>query len=217
MLKHPSGDAGSDAPAPGTHNYVAGAGLTPQQWWEVAAPPVELAGACAQLLPVPGVLDVQQLEELSARIAATRELWEPLVVVDPHRRRYRLLYEDDRIDVWVLSWMAGQATGFHDHSHSSVGLACAQGAVVERQMLLPTGATTNRMTPGVARHGGPGYIHAVHHAEGAPAVTIHAYSPPLVEVGQYKVDDSGILRREAMHGRQELLDHTIAALDPDRA
>lgn len=198
-------------------SFAPGAGLTPQQWWEVAEPPAELAAECGALIEADGVLDVEQLELLVARIAATPQLWEPLTVVDPHRRRYRLLYEDERIDIWVLSWMSGQGTGFHDHGESGVGLACAAGEVIERQMLIPTGATNVRMAPGVTRQGPAGYIHSVQHAEGSPAVTIHAYSPPLVRVGQYKVDDAGILRRDVMHGRQELLDHTIAALDPERS
>jgi hypothetical protein len=191
--------------------------LTPQQWHEVTAPPHELAEGCAQLMPHSGVLDVDELEALALGIAERPALWEPLTVVDPHRRRYRLLYEDDRIDVWVLSWMGGQGTGFHDHDLSGVGLACAQGEVVERQMLLPTGATNVHMRAGDGRQGPPGYIHSVAHVEGHPAVTIHAYSPPLERVGQYRVDDDGVLRRSIEHGRQELLDNTIAAIDPERA
>lgn len=191
--------------------------LTPQQCDEVVAPPAELAERCAAMLPHAGVLDLDELERLALDIAADPSLWEPLVVVDEHRRRYRLLYEDDRIDVWVLSWMHGQGTGFHDHDLSCVGLACADGHVVEKQMLLPTGASEVDMVPGVSRRGPVGYIHSVAHGSGTPAVTIHAYSPPLVRVGQYKVDESGVLYRKVEHGRQELLDNTIAALDPDRA
>jgi hypothetical protein len=191
--------------------------LTPQQWNEVVAPPAQLAARCGALMPHDGVLSVEELEQLASDIAADEEIWEPLTIVDPHRRRYRLLYEDDRIDVWVLSWMSGQGTGFHDHDLSGVGLACARGEVVEKQMVLPTGASAVRMTPGVSRPGPPGYIHSVAHCEGTPAVTIHAYSPPLVRVGQYRVDDEGIMRRSIEHGRQELLDNTIAAIDPERA
>ncbi len=205
-MTHPATSPAADAPQ-----------LTPQQWNEVVAPPAELSARCAKLVPHDGVLDVAELEQLVREIVDHPQLWQPLVIEDPHRRRYRLLYEDDRVDVWVLSWMGGQGTGFHDHDLSGVGLACAQGEVVERQMLLPNGATSVRMTPGVSRQGPPGYIHSVAHVEGHPAVTIHAYSPPLVRVGQYRVDDEGVLRRSIEHGRQELLDNTIAAIDPDRA
>jgi len=61
-----------------------------------------------------------------------------------------------------------------------------------------------RLTPGASRCGGPGYIHRVRHAEGEPAVTIHVYSPRLDWVGQYRVDDQGVVRREASPGRIEL-------------
>lgn len=196
---------------------ASNSGLTPQQWWEVATAPPELAARCGALLPDLGVVPIDELERFAVAVAADRSLWEPLVVVDATRRRYRLLFEDDRVDVWVLSWMAGQGTGFHDHDLSCVGLACAAGEVVERQMLLPTGASSVSMTPGVSRQGPAGYIHSVTHAAGAPAVTIHAYSPPLERVGQYRVDGTGILRRTVEHGRQELLDHSIAKIDPERA
>jgi len=43
-------------------------------------------------------------------------------------------------------------------------------------------------------------------------VTIHAYSPPLTRVGQYRADESGMLIRTIQHGRQELVDHSIATL-----
>ena len=52
-------------------------------------------------------------------------------------------------------------------------------------------AETVRMTPGVSRSGPGGYIHAVAHHAGEPAVSIHAYSPPLVRVGQYRRDPAG--------------------------
>ncbi len=45
---------------------------------------------------------------------------------------------------------------------------------------------------------------------GEPAVTIHVYSPRLDWVGQYRIDDDGILRREPSPGRSELRPQLIA-------
>lgn len=191
--------------------------LRPQEWWEVLTPPAELAQQTSALVPGEGMLSLDELETLVAEIVARPDLWQPLTVQDTERRRYRLLYEDDRVDIWVLSWMSGQGTGFHDHDLSGVGLAVAQGTVIERQMLLPTGATRLTLQAGDTRRGGPGYIHSVAWGEGEPAVTIHAYSPPLLRVGQYRVDEAGILERRPEHGRQELMDHSIAELDPSRS
>lgn len=187
---------------------------------QVMTPPQHLAQAAAKMvadIAPTGTLSVGQLDTLVQGIVATPDLWQALTVRALDRRRYRLLYEDDRIDVWVLSWMPGQGTGFHDHEISGVGLAVAQGMIVERQMLLPTGATRLELRAGDSRQGPPGYIHSVAWGEGDPAVSIHAYSPRLMKVGQYKVDENGILWRSAEDGRRELQDDTIATLDPSRS
>jgi hypothetical protein len=42
------------------------------------------------------------------------------------------------------------------------------------------------------------------HAGDVPAVTIHAYSPPLIRTGAYAVGDDGELLREAQDGAEEL-------------
>jgi len=202
------------------HTAESFRGLQPQEWHEVLAPPPEIAAQVEALIPSPSAeehrLVLDELEALARDIVARPDIWEPLVVADPARRRYRLAFEDDRVDVWVLSWMPGQGTGFHDHDLSGVGLAIARGMCVEKQMLIPKGATRLELVPGDTRQGGAGYIHSVAWGDGLPAVSIHCYSPPLIRVGQYKVDEHGILSRNVEHGRQELMDFTIAAIDPSR-
>jgi len=55
----------------------------------------------------------------------------------------------------------------------------------------------------------------VRHESGEPAVTIHVYSPRLDWVGQYRLDEDSVLRREPSPGRNELRPQLIAegALD----
>jgi len=171
-------------------------------WDEVLTPPQELAAATRELIPAASTLSAVDLEQMAIAIRDRPELWEPLLVIDSHRRRYRLLFEDERTDVWVLCWMPGQSTGFHDHDISDVGIAIAQGMIVERQLQLPAGATSLELRTGDTRQGPAGYIHSVAHGEGIPAVSIHCYSPPLMRVGQYRVDPDGILRRDAEHGEE---------------
>jgi hypothetical protein len=187
----------------------------PIDWDEVLTPPQELAAATRELIPSQLDLTAAELEQVAIAIRDRPALWEPLLIADPTRRRYRLLFEDERTDIWVLCWMPGQSTGFHDHDISDVGIAIARGAIVERQLRLPTGATALELCPGDTRRGPAGYIHSVAHREGEPAVSIHCYSPPLMRVGQYRVDDGGILRRDAEHGRRELVDETIARVAPE--
>lgn len=167
-------------------------------------------GTLADLVPHGGVLDQEELEDVARGIAARPGLWEPLARVDRERRRYELLYEDDRMDAWVLSWMPGQATGFHDHYISSVGICVAAGSVQEDWLRHRGEPLEWHLRTGDSRAGGPGYIHRVQYVSGEPAVTIHVYSPRLDWVGQYRIDEDGVLRREPSPGRNELRPQLIA-------
>lgn len=162
------------------------------------------------LVPHEGTLSPEELERAARDIAARPEIWEPLVHADPERRRYELLYEDERMDAWVLSWMPGQATGFHDHYVSSVGICVATGRVREDWLHFEGSEPGWSMGPADSRAGGPGYIHRVRHELGEPAVTIHVYSPRLDWVGQYRIDEQGVIRREPSPGRNELRPQLIA-------
>jgi len=162
------------------------------------------------LVPHDGMLTPEELEDVAGRIAARADLWEPLVHDDAGHRRYELVYEDDRMDAWILSWMPGQGTGFHDHYISGVGLCVARGCV--REDLMVYGAEHQSRTLGVGdtRRGGPGYIHRVSHGDGLPAVTVHVYSPRLDWVGQYRLDEDGVMQREVRPGRNELTEQLVA-------
>ena len=162
------------------------------------------------LLPHDGLLAPDELEDLAGTIAARTDIWQPLTHADPERRRYELVYEDEWVDAWVLSWMPGQGTGFHDHYVSGVGVAVAAGTVREDLMVYGGDHLPLHLKAGDTRQGGPGYIHRVTHESGEPAVTIHIYSPRLDWVGQYRLGDDGIVRREVRPGRNELTAQLVA-------
>jgi hypothetical protein len=162
------------------------------------------------LVPHQGLLSPDELEGIAREIATRTDLWEPLVHGDPDRRRYELVYEDDRMDAWILSWMPGQGTGFHDHYISGVGLCVASGGVREDLMVYGSKHQSRYLRAGDTRQGGPGYIHRVSHDEGEPAVTVHVYSPRLDWVGQYRLAEDGLVRREVRPGRNELTEQLLA-------
>jgi predicted metal-dependent enzyme (double-stranded beta helix superfamily) len=163
------------------------------------------------IVPHEGLLTPEELEGVAQRIMERPEIWEPHLHADPVQRRYELLYEDERMDAWVLSWMPGHGTGFHDHFISGVGLAVARGGVREDLMVYGRDHVPLHLRAGDTRRGGPGYIHRVTHEDGEPAVTIHVYSPRLDWVGQYRLDETtGIVRREVRPGRNELTEQLIA-------
>jgi predicted metal-dependent enzyme (double-stranded beta helix superfamily) len=162
------------------------------------------------LVPHDGLLAADELEDVARAIADRPEIWEPLVHADPQHRRYELVYEDDRMDAWILSWMPGQGTGFHDHYISGVGLSVARGCVREDLLVYGTAPQARDLRAGDSRQGGPGYIHRVTHHEGRPAVTVHVYSPRLDWVGQYRLGEDGVIKREVRPGRNELTEQLLA-------
>ncbi len=147
----------------------------------------------AFLADVDRQLRAPELAAMSARIVASG-LWRDYVAVCEDYRDYRLVYENDFIDVWVLSWLPGQETGFHDHDLSEVGICVAAGMIREHHMHLDRPATCQVMTPGQEQEGPLGYIHRVEHWDGVPAVSVHAYSPPLAWVGQYREEGAHVVR-----------------------
>ena len=54
------------------------------------------------LVPHEGLLSPDELEAVARKIAVRTDLWEPLVHSDADRRQYELVYEDDRMDAWIL-------------------------------------------------------------------------------------------------------------------
>jgi hypothetical protein len=149
----------------------------------------------------------EQLLAVANEIAGTPELWSHLIEHDSTHRTYRQLLRDEHLDGWLLCWSHDHDTGFHDHDLSSGAVAVVSGSVREDRLVLgrPPDAPISRTA-----HAGSSFsfsasdIHRVLHVGDEPAVTIHAYSPPLVRMGSYAIEPSGQLRRHAVSHEEEL-------------
>jgi predicted metal-dependent enzyme (double-stranded beta helix superfamily) len=100
--------------------------------------------------------------------------------------------------------MDDQDTGFHDHHLSSGAVAVVAGAVAEDRLVLGGAPVTRTFLAGGTFSFSASDIHRVRHAGAAPAVTIHAYSPPLWRMGAYEVLAGGELRRHSLSSAEEL-------------
>ncbi|HEX8646505.1 MAG TPA: cysteine dioxygenase family protein [Thermoleophilaceae bacterium] len=140
-------------------------------------------------------LDSAELARVAQAVVDTPELWERFVNHDPAERQYTSLYVDDHIGIWLICWMPGHDTGFHDHDESSGGVAVASGSVREERPVW--GREPRRIDPGPGEgfHFDETEIHRVLNVTEEPAVTIHCYSPPLQRMGAYLVERDGYLRR----------------------
>ncbi|HEX6653855.1 MAG TPA: cysteine dioxygenase family protein [Thermoleophilaceae bacterium] len=122
------------------------------------------------------------------------ELWRPLVSHVADERTYFQLHRDDDVELYLICWMPGHDTGFHDHDESAAAIAVLDGQVSDERLSLG-GPVARTLTAGQHVTIAPEAIHRVRHAGDLPAVTLHAYSPPLHRVGTYEVAEDGALLR----------------------
>jgi predicted metal-dependent enzyme (double-stranded beta helix superfamily) len=144
------------------------------------------------------------LEAVVCELAGRPERWRHHVRHDPERRHYAELHRDDRLAIWLICWMDDHDTGFHDHDLSSGAVAVVEGAVAEDRLVLGGEPVTRSFAAGGAFSFTAADIHRVRHAGDAPAVTLHAYSPPLWRMGAYEILPGGELRRHSLSYAEEL-------------
>jgi len=143
-------------------------------------------------------------EELTNVVSlfASSDGWMDRVRLRTDCRWYERLYQGPDHDIWVISWLPGQSTGFHDHGESSGALVVATGILEEHR----PGERPLRIHPGELLAFGPDYAHDVRNVSLAPAISIHAYSPPLREMNEYELDGSRLVPREPASGNAETFD-----------
>ena len=141
-----------------------------------------------------GRLSRAQLSEIAAGTAARTDHWRDLVRYDPARRWYRRLELTQEYEVWLLSWLPGQRTGFHDHGESSGAFAVARGVLRERTAPGRRPGRSAAVSQGEVKSFGPWYIHDVINASVQPAVSVHVYSPPLTSMRRFEFGPGGLER-----------------------
>jgi Cysteine dioxygenase type I len=148
-------------------------------------------------------LDQRELATLANEIAGRPGLWREHVAFSARGRHYVSLHRDDHVDVWLLCWTPDSDTGWHDHDVSSGAVRVVSGALTESNPRIG-GAHVQVVVPaGASFSFGPEHIHRL--TGTAPrSVSIHAYSPPLQRMGQYRFDGQGVMRRIPVGYEDEL-------------
>jgi len=149
-------------------------------------------------------LTIDELERFVASLAASPERWRHLVRHASDVRVYEQIWDDEDVNAWVICWSEDQDTGFHDHDDSGAGIAVISGRVREERLTIGSAPRTRELGAGTVFTVPPVAIHRVLHAGADPAVTIHAYSPPLTRTGSYRVGADGELERESLPFEEEL-------------
>lgn len=144
-----------------------------------------------------------ELESLVAAVAADPASWAHHVAFDAEDRVYVSLHRDSHVDVWLLCWTPENDTGWHDHDTSAGAVAVVSGELVESTLNLLHGSREKRVPAGEVFSFSPDHIHRLNGAVQG-SVSVHAYSPPLWRMGQYAVNDDGVLRRVSLSYADEL-------------
>ncbi|GAB3211695.1 cysteine dioxygenase [Marinactinospora thermotolerans] len=117
---------------------------------------------------------------------------------DAEERWSTRLRGDDYTDIWLITWTRDQSTSLHDHAGSLGALTVVSGSLTEqawRSGPRGGGLRGRRLTAGHSAGFPVGHVHDVLNVADTPAVSVHAYSPPLTAMSYYVVDDAGALRR----------------------
>jgi rhodanese-related sulfurtransferase len=149
----------------------------------------------ASTLKTPG-----ELAEIVSQFASS-DGWIDRVRLRTEERWYERLQLSADYDIWVISWLPGQSTGFHDHGDSAGAFVIATGTLEEHR----PGKQPRVIYPGQPQAFGSDYAHDVRNVSLAPAVSIHAYSPPLEEMNEYELEGSELVPRERVSERAQAL------------
>ena len=143
------------------------------------------------------VLGARQLADVVRHVAASQADWLTRVRLNPAGRWYEQLQSDDSHEIWLISWLPGQETGFHDHAGAAGAFTVVLGMLEETRVVGASAAgqvTAKPIRPGATRSFGPRYIHNVRNTAAASlAVSVHAYSPPLSAMTRYELTKSGLI------------------------
>ena len=137
--------------------------------------------SASTLIDVQATRTPQELAEI-VRVYASPVPWLERVRLRADRRWYERIHQSPGYDVWIISWMPGQSTGFHDHGASSGAFLVTTGTLEEHR----DGQQSRTISAGDSRAFGPDYVHDVRNVSQAPSISIHAYSPPLTEMNEYE-------------------------------
>jgi predicted metal-dependent enzyme (double-stranded beta helix superfamily) len=117
----------------------------------------------------------------------TADLAAPLraeAVHNPLERWYLRLALTEQVEVWLLTWTPGQATRPHDHGGAAGSYTVLDGVLTEtwRDGAGPTHRAVRPHRTGSAF--GSDRVHVVANQGSRNATSVHAYSPPLLPLGE---------------------------------
>jgi predicted metal-dependent enzyme (double-stranded beta helix superfamily) len=147
------------------------------------------------------LLTPRQLAAEVRRLTSAPAEWVARVRLDPEGRWYEQIRMDDSCELWLISWLPGQSTGFHDHGGANGAFGVVWGELDEHMvargpagLVGSVGSAVRAVPAGQVRSFGAHHVHDVRNsATGSVAVSVHAYSPPLSAMTRYDLAPGGLV------------------------
>lgn len=137
-------------------------------------------------------LSVDDLASLVCDLAENPDAWRHRLRFNTDERWWTRLAGDEVADVWLLTWVTDTNTDLHDHGDSAGAFIVVAGELEEvRPAADGASLDATRLGTGDLRFVEPGAVHDVRNPGLAPAVSIHAYSPPLRHMTFYEQRAAG--------------------------
>jgi quercetin dioxygenase-like cupin family protein len=124
---------------------------------------------------------------VARRHAAEPNEWPFAPRFDPVERWYARLAVTDDHEVWLLTWLPGQATDLHDHGGSAGAFTVLEGEVIEQLVDAEGNLDNTAYGAGAGHQFGPHHVHRIVNIGNRPAVTVHAYGPALRSMTRYRL------------------------------
>lgn len=162
----------------------------------------------------PDGLPAHALADIVLGLARTSGAWASRVEAHPTARTSLRLLDTPAYDAWLLRWPPGTSVGPHDHGGSAGALTVVTGELTERRW---RGSLRHdrRVAEGQLVTVPAGTVHDVLSLGAEPALSVHAYSPPLTAMGFYDDDASELVDALAIADAEEAI-ATARALHPAR-
>ncbi|HYP44882.1 MAG TPA: cysteine dioxygenase family protein [Propionibacteriaceae bacterium] len=132
------------------------------------------------------------LAQIASTLAADTKRWQPLVNYDPVSRYYARLAVETEYEAWLLTWLPGQGTDWHDHGGSAGAFRVLAGTLTERHATIRRDGVVSAqpgqraLSAGALRPFGSRHVHRVTNDGLTPAVSLHVYAPALTEMNTYR-------------------------------
>lgn len=152
------------------------------------------------------------LADVVLGLARSVPAWVHRLGEHPSRRSGLRLLATHDYDAWLLRWPADTGVTPHDHGGSTGAFTVVNGRLTERRWRSGR-QEDRRVLPGDVVTVGRRVVHDVFSAGPDPAVSVHAYSPPLSSMGFYDESGTRLLDRQMVEAEGEP-SATVPILNP---